>query len=334
VSAASAGSPVTLHLMVLSELQDESLLRRGCILLHAALPAECHLSDQGLFTVAAAACHNWRCCPVNHAHTCHCFLLLAVPTAVACCKSLRVACKTPFSGISCRQVESFCSDDKLLPVLAAWTHHVLHHSDCSSYQGVPFDYASLQDLQQLQAAAAVQRLAGMTQAAVQQPAAAGAAESALLQEAMSNVSQSSQGAEQQQRQLTTAVAVLAAAAVSVAIAAAAYALGRSQAAQRAISATVHRTLDSSRGSALSAPQQAACIETGMLCPLQQTGVAPSRGSGCHHGCPSRVISIEARDAQPGSILEPLLWHSCRCALCLTTHLVIVLSCHTTQGLHF
>jgi hypothetical protein len=153
----------------------------------------------------------------------------------------------------------------------------------------------------------------------------------LLRDALSNMGQSSHGGEQQQQQqqqqVHTGLAVLAAAAASVAVAAAAYAVGRKQAAQRAMRAArpgaavtaVYQTLDGS--SALPVPQQAACIEAGLLGPLQQTGPPSRAGPGDHHGCPSRVIAIDTLGAASGSILEPLLRHQhmCRCAVLVNPH---------------
>jgi hypothetical protein len=66
---------------------------------------------------------------------------------VACCKDLRVACKTPFSGLCCKKVEDFCYNDKPSAAVAAWTSYRLHHSDCSEYSGVPYQYTPLEDMQ-------------------------------------------------------------------------------------------------------------------------------------------------------------------------------------------
>lgn len=78
-----------------------------------------------------------------------------VATAVGCCRDLRVACKTPFSGLCCKKVAAFCSDDQPIPMLAAWTAHNLHHADCSSYAGVPFKFVPYKDMQAAAAAKAM-----------------------------------------------------------------------------------------------------------------------------------------------------------------------------------
>ncbi|WIA41558.1 hypothetical protein OEZ86_008924 [Tetradesmus obliquus] len=70
----------------------------------------------------------------------------AVPASVACCRDLRVACRTPFSGLCCKKVADFCSDDKSNPMIAAWASHALHRADCSAYQGVPYQFTPLEQM--------------------------------------------------------------------------------------------------------------------------------------------------------------------------------------------
>lgn len=68
-----------------------------------------------------------------------------------------MACKTPFSGVCCKKVAAFCSDDKPIPILAAWTAHNLHHADCSKYEGAPYNFVPYKDMLAAAAAAAAEQ---------------------------------------------------------------------------------------------------------------------------------------------------------------------------------
>jgi hypothetical protein len=226
-----------------------------------------------------------------------------------------VACKTPFSGVHCKKVEAFCSDDKPTPILAAWSQHVLHHSDCSNYNGLPFQFVKLQDLQPHTAAAAAAAAAARVvvskvQEAVQ-PAAA--AEAALISEVMHSwhnhpAASTSSSSDQHQRRLVIALAAIAVGAVCVAVAAVVFAMQREEAATVGpiissvrepllTSADVYQSLVKS--AALAAPKPAACVGTGYGLPP----AAPLRRDESGDSCLSRVISIGKLSSQGSDARE-------------------------------
>lgn len=252
-------------------------------------------------------------------HCCAVVLRPAVSAAVTCCRDLRVACKTPFSGVHCKRVEEFCSDDKPTPILAAWSQHVLHHSDCNNYNGLPFQFVRLQDLQPHTAAAAARVAVSKIKDAVQ-PAAE--AEAALISEVMhswhSHPNPSAPStSDQHQRRLVIALAAIAAGAVCVAVAAVVFAMQREEAAAvRPIVSSVHEPLLSSadvyqslvKSAALAAPKPAACVGTGYGLPP----AAPLRRDEFGDSCLSRVISIGKLSSQGSDAREQHGLHRWAC----------------------
>jgi hypothetical protein len=69
----------------------------------------------------------------------------AAAASYACCRDLRAACRTPFSGLACPQVEAFCADDAPSARLLAWTQHKLRRQEaaCAAYAGTPYAFVSL-----------------------------------------------------------------------------------------------------------------------------------------------------------------------------------------------
>lgn len=154
----------------------------------------------------------------------------AVASTVACCRDLRVACKTPYSGLACKQVEAFCSDDAATPALASWARHVLHHSDCRAYTGLPYQFASLAAMQAATSPATPQLLKhAAATIAQQQPS----EEAALLKQALldmqAQLPAAADGDALSSRALLTVLAAVAAGAVCVAVVAVAFALRREDA---------------------------------------------------------------------------------------------------------
>jgi len=207
--------------------------------------------------------------------------------------------------VDCKKAEAFCSDDKPTPVLAAWSQHVLHHADCSSYKGVPYLFVNLWDMQ----SSASQHAA----LASQQPA----AEALLLKEAVHTLEKTqaaaaaaSTGSEQQQRHIIIALAAIAAGAVCVAVVAVVFAMQREEAAPPIVSAAapplyaadVYQSIIKS--SSLTAPKAAACVGASTLYGGAPCG--PLRRDGSGDSCMSRVISITGLSPQGSGMQEPLL----------------------------
>jgi hypothetical protein len=250
----------------------------------------------------------------------------AAPLAVACCRSLRVACKTPFSGVQCPELEAFCSDDKPTPVLAAWSYHILHHSDCTSYTEVPYELVSLQELQPHTAApAALAAPQHLQQGMAQQPASdaepallAGAIRSWWVEQQVATL-RGSESRGQQQRRTVIALAAVAAGAICVAVVAVAFAMRKEEAAAaEPITSTACEPLLSTaevyesllRNSALAAPRSAVLLGAG--CGLPPVGPVLGRslkrdGSGdSSASCLSRVsIPISRLSTQGSGISEHL-----------------------------
>ncbi|GBF93752.1 hypothetical protein Rsub_06084 [Raphidocelis subcapitata] len=67
-------------------------------------------------------------------------------SAYACCRDLRAACRTPFTGLDCSDVEAFCGDDAPSSTpLRRWTQHKLHHAaECAAYAGTPYNFVSFE----------------------------------------------------------------------------------------------------------------------------------------------------------------------------------------------
>ncbi|KAI8471459.1 MAG: hypothetical protein J3K34DRAFT_392875 [Monoraphidium minutum] len=67
-----------------------------------------------------------------------------VTSSYACCRDLRAACRTPFNGLSCADVDAFCRDDAPAPGLLHWAQHKLHRgAECAAYRGAPYEFVSL-----------------------------------------------------------------------------------------------------------------------------------------------------------------------------------------------
>jgi hypothetical protein len=67
-----------------------------------------------------------------------------VTTAFACCRDLRAACRTPFNGVACADVDAFCKDDVSSAKLLHWAQHKLHRAaECAAYSGTPYDFRPL-----------------------------------------------------------------------------------------------------------------------------------------------------------------------------------------------
>lgn len=201
-----------------------------------------------------------------------------VPEAVACCRDLRVACKTPFSGLCCKKVAAFCSDDQAAPEVAAWAGHALHHSDCSAYSGVPFLFTPLEAMLAEPAAQA----ALSKQHAEQQQA----AEAQLLKAALVHMEQQAAAAAAGSRRSglagsTQLLIGAAAGALCVAIAAALLTMRRGESAEDILA-----ECDDVVGANLDA-----CQPDGACC----SGPAPL----------SRVVSV-ASLGSANSVREPLL----------------------------
>lgn len=286
------------------------------------LPAGVHLNWQQQSCLQALSkrelpcCCSWpHCCTDTAVLCCTTNLyLLAVPSAVACCRDLRVACKTPFSGVHCQQVEAFCSNDQPAPVLAAWTKHMLLRSDCSAYSGMPYLYMSLQQMQ----AAAQESAAAAARQQAEQPA---VAEALLLREMLHSMAQevpagaavSNAVSTLQQRHLIITLAAIAAGALCVAVVAVMFALRREEASGPITSAAPMPSLCATdeyqallRDKALTAPQPAACIGSSSM--PYSTGLPPRplpRG-GSGSSCLSRVILIGTLSSKGSGTQEPLL----------------------------
>jgi hypothetical protein len=70
-----------------------------------------------------------------------------VTSAFACCRDLRAACRTPFNGLACGDVDAFCKDDAPSAKLLHWAQHKLHRAgECAAYAGLPYDFVSLPDI--------------------------------------------------------------------------------------------------------------------------------------------------------------------------------------------
>ncbi|KAI8477036.1 MAG: hypothetical protein J3K34DRAFT_498391 [Monoraphidium minutum] len=68
----------------------------------------------------------------------------AVTNSYACCRDLRAACRTPFNGLACADVDAFCKDDAAGAALLHWAQHKLHRaSECAAYKGLPYDFVPL-----------------------------------------------------------------------------------------------------------------------------------------------------------------------------------------------
>jgi hypothetical protein len=246
-------------------------------------------------------------------------VLLAVPEAVACCRDLRVACKTPYSGLHCSNVESFCADDTHTPLMAAWSQLALLNADCSSYSGMPYQLKPFGELLTATAAA--------TAAAAPPPQDEPAApyESVLLAEAMRNMGQQAafgfaDGTDQKQRRLIIALAAVAAGALCVAISAVVLAMRREDAAAAARPITSQGNLTArdvyqsfASGARLAAPKPAACL--GNRYSSQLPPLPPLRRDGSGDSCLSRVTVTIGRLSGYGSgFTEPLLGRGLdRCA---------------------
>jgi hypothetical protein len=72
--------------------------------------------------------------------------LCAAATAFACCRDLRAACRTPFNGLACSDVEAFCGDNEpgSSPLLRWTQHKLLHAAKCAAYAGTPYDFVSFE----------------------------------------------------------------------------------------------------------------------------------------------------------------------------------------------
>jgi len=72
---------------------------------------------------------------------------MTVTSSFACCRDLRAACRTPFNGVSCSDVEAFCKDDASSPNLLHWAQHKLHRgAECSAYSGMPYEFVPLEEI--------------------------------------------------------------------------------------------------------------------------------------------------------------------------------------------
>lgn len=71
----------------------------------------------------------------------------AVTNSFACCRDLRAACRTPFNGLSCADVEAFCRDDAPSTKLLHWAQHKLHRgAECGAYAGTPYEFRTLESI--------------------------------------------------------------------------------------------------------------------------------------------------------------------------------------------
>lgn len=225
---------------------------------------------------------------------------------MACCRDLRVACKTPYSGLDCRKVEAFCSDDASTPVLSAWTAHVLHHSECASYRGVPYQFVSLQ---QLRAAAAAPPTTQPQQQQQQQPS----DEAALLKLALLKMEATlpaggdgnDDSGSNQQRRAIIALSAIAAGAVCVAVVAVVFAMRREEslapitsAAAPLRAANVYQAL--TRGKAPTYDTLPAS------CPPSNAGQGMLQRDGSAGSSLSAAICIGKLSSSGGGVREPLL----------------------------
>jgi hypothetical protein len=253
-----------------------------------------------------------------------CAVLHAVPEAVACCRDLRVACKTPYSGLHCSNVEAFCADDTHTPLLAAWSQLALLNADCSSYSGIPYQLTPFGELLTATATATAAAAAAEAPKDTQdQPAAP--YESALLAEALRNMGQQAafgfaDGTDQKQRRLIIALAAVAAGAVCVAITAVVLVMRREDAAAAARPITSQGHLTSrnvyqsfASGARLAAPKPAACL--GIRYSSQLPPLPPLRRDGSGDSCLSRVtVTIGRLSGHSSGVTEPLLGRGLdRCA---------------------
>eukprot|EP00879_Flechtneria_rotunda_P002375 GHRR01002570.1.p1 GENE.GHRR01002570.1~~GHRR01002570.1.p1 ORF type:complete len:483 (+),score=159.54 GHRR01002570.1:316-1764(+) len=217
----------------------------------------------------------------------------AVPIAVACCRDLKVACKTPFSGLACKQVSEFCEDDKPAPVLAAWSSHMLRHADCSSYTGIPYKIVPLEKMQ----------------AAVQQQNTESASPDLLMQ-ALNSLKQqptSSNAAAWHPGGFAAsgAMIVIVAGAMCMAVVAVLFAM-RTETHSVIESDTDSDTGDDNDYSNVTNPATGPVGSVGLLSPV---GSAPYSGVSSSLPCalmPMPSIMSEGRVSAGGSIQEPLL----------------------------
>lgn len=71
----------------------------------------------------------------------------SVTNSYACCRDLRAACRTPFDGLSCSDVDAFCKDDQPSAKLLSWAQHKLHRgAECLAYAGMPFDFVPFEKI--------------------------------------------------------------------------------------------------------------------------------------------------------------------------------------------
>lgn len=85
----------------------------------------------------------------------------AVTSSYACCHDLRASCRTPFGGLACSDVESFCRDDAPSTRLLHWAQHKLSHgAGCGGYKGLPYEFVTLDDVIAANKAAAAGAAAG------------------------------------------------------------------------------------------------------------------------------------------------------------------------------
>jgi hypothetical protein len=83
-----------------------------------------------------------------------------VASSYACCRDLRAACRTPFNGLSCSDVEAFCKDDARSSRLLHWSQHQLHRTAvCAAYTGTPYNFISLKELAAANTPAGAQKAA-------------------------------------------------------------------------------------------------------------------------------------------------------------------------------
>ena len=67
----------------------------------------------------------------------------AVTATFACCRDLRAACRAPFDGLSCGDVEAFCKDDAPSTKLLHWAQRKLQRAECRGYAGAPYEFVPL-----------------------------------------------------------------------------------------------------------------------------------------------------------------------------------------------
>jgi hypothetical protein len=224
--------------------------------------------------------------------------------------------------VQCNKVEAFCHEDQPAPVLAAWSQHVLRHSDCSTYHGLPYELVTLQALQ---AAATGKQPAALTAHKdpgheVPQQHETNLPEAVLLGQLLRNMEQQQQstkeagcvqqaGGSRAPQELLIALGAVAAGAVFVAIVAVVLAVRREEALPPITSATttparsaseVYQALVNSGG--LAAPRPAACVGSGLSVGLQP----PLQRDDSGDSCLSQVISI---GHLRGGLREPLLHQS-------------------------